>query len=581
MSRELTPTVGVARRLSTAWLAACVILGAVAAFSSGVSGGFDGVTRMYFVEHDLPVVGLGWAILLGAAALGGRLAAHDLRLPVSPRVLTVLASVGTALVAYAGVTLVFERHALSADELMVVFDAAVFRSGRLAAAVAPEWRAFAPAMQPSFLLPAPGNAWWISAYLPVNAMLRTGFDRLGDGALAGPVWAGVSVLLVYAIGRRLRPERPAFALTAAVLLATSSQLLITAMTPYAMSAHLALNLLWLWLFLRGGVPGHGGAMAVALAVTGLHQLVFHPLFAGPFVLGLWLTRRWGPAAAHTLAYVVIGLFWSSYFGWALPTPPADTGGTLGGLAERAVAMATSFELGDVADMAVNLLRFTVWQNPLTVPLLAVSLLATWRLDATTSALWAGLILTVLAMAALLPYQGQGWGYRYLHGLLGSASLLGALGWLRLVDGLSEPARRREWVAFGVVSLGALLVLLPLRAWQTHRYVHPYAAASRFIARVDADIVLVDEEDLWFGSDLVRNDPFLRNRPKVLRLQSLNSEGVAQLCGRGRVFLFDRTTAERFGMRTAEEPTTARTTELRRQMLSRSCGLVAWRASTNP
>jgi hypothetical protein len=34
------------------------------------------------------------------------------------------------------------------------------------------------------------------------------------------------------------------------------------MTPYAMSAHLALNLVWLWLFLRNTAASHAGAIAV-------------------------------------------------------------------------------------------------------------------------------------------------------------------------------------------------------------------------------------------------------------------------------------------------------------------------------
>ena len=86
---------------------------------------------------------------------------------------------------------------------------------------------------------------------------------------------------------------------AAVLLATSSQFLLTAMTPYSMTAHLALNLAWLWLFLRGGVVGHSLAIAVGALACGLHQLVFHPLFVAPFAL-------LSPCAGVVASVVVLG-----------------------------------------------------------------------------------------------------------------------------------------------------------------------------------------------------------------------------------------------------------------------------------
>jgi hypothetical protein len=35
------------------------------------------------------------------------------------------------------------------------------------------------------------------------------------------------------------------------------------------------------------------------------------------------------------------------------------------------------------------------------------------------------------MTAILPYQGHGFGYRYLHAQMGDAALLGAYGWQRL------------------------------------------------------------------------------------------------------------------------------------------------------
>jgi hypothetical protein len=47
----------------------------------------------------------------------------------------------------------------------------------------------------------------------------------------------------------------------------------------------------------------------------------------------------------------------------------------------------------------------------------------------------GLLLPLAVMTAILPYQGHGFGYRYLHAQMGDAALLGAYGWQRLGRGV--------------------------------------------------------------------------------------------------------------------------------------------------
>ena len=102
-----------------------------------------------------------------------------------------------------------------------------------------------------------------------------------------------------------------------ILLVCSSQFLITAMTPYAMTAHLALNMIWLWLFLRDTRGAHALAAGVAFVACGLHQVVFHPLFAAPFILSLLRARRWKLAGDYGAADARrhVGLF--RIFYWSL------------------------------------------------------------------------------------------------------------------------------------------------------------------------------------------------------------------------------------------------------------------------
>ncbi len=87
------------------------------------------------------------------------------------------------------------------------------------------------------------------------------------------------------------------------------------MTPYAMTAHLAFNLAWLWLFLRRGPPAQVAAMAVGFLATGLHQLVFFPLFALPFLAEDFLSGRRSGAVAHGLVIALGVLAWSNYDGF--------------------------------------------------------------------------------------------------------------------------------------------------------------------------------------------------------------------------------------------------------------------------
>jgi hypothetical protein len=505
------------------------------------------LTEFFFYAQDLPVAGLMLlltsALYLVPARTPTRLLAPDWR-TVSLIALAVVAF------AWAGSFLIYDNFALSMDEFMARFDAQILASGRLAAPVPPEWRAYVDALQMRFLLDTPGHAWWVSGYLPVNAAFLALASRLGAENLMPAFWAGLSVLAVFGVARRLWPDKPGAALVAAGLLATSPQLLITAMTPYAMSAHLALNLVWLWLVLRGGRLGHGAAAGVAFLATGLHQLIFHPLFAAPFVLELWLARRWKPALWHTSAYLAIGCFWALYPSPLLHALSAASGSTDAasgsGMLLRAFVLLRGFQFADVGYVVKNLVRFSTWQSLLAVPLALVALPGALRAGGPLRAMVLGFVLTLTTVILLMPYQGHGWGYRYLHGLLGSTCLLAAWAWERLAKGSDAPAPARR-AAFAAAAIATLALVLPLRAWQAHAFEHPYAVAVREIQATPADIVLVDDVAAPFAMDLVRNSPFLTNRPLVLGLTRLNAAQVRDLCARGAVAVYDRKRAKAAGL----------------------------------
>lgn len=465
-----------------------------------------GLSEFLWRQQDWPVVAALLALLLMLRRLtGGRVLALQLS-----TLAIAAAAVAVAMVAWAGHYGLFAGYNLSRDEQMVLFDSQILTRGQWFAVLPPEWAGLGDALNREFTLPLANPAAWVSAYLPGNAALHAGFAALGDPHMTAPVLAAIAVLALADIARRIWPgDAPPQAVTLICLL-LSGQFLLTAMTTYAMTAHLALNLLWLALFLRDRPWGYALALLVGFVATGLHQPIFHPLFVAPFLLWLIEQRRWRLLAVLVTGYAAIGLFWLAWpmmitatanAGAALATTPAGADyvtrliDTLGGWKPHGLWL-----------MALNLLRFAAWQHLLLLPLAVLGVAAGWRANGLVRALTIGPILTIAAMLILLPYQGHGWGYRYLHGLIGNFCLLAGFGWLALRDHGWDS--RRLIVSSTVVTLAAMLWL----ANGARAMVAPYAAVDRQIAAMTADFVIIDDRAAPFAQDLVYNPPYLDRRP---------------------------------------------------------------------
>lgn len=528
-------------RLALAGLAWLAVLGLIIAINLAVGPASHHLvilTDVFAVTEDA-VVGVGMALFLAAIpAMAAPASAADAAQAFAARHggrVVLFAALLVATLGFAGWWYVFQAWPLSGDEFWAAFDTDILRRGRFMAPIPPVWAPYVHALQPTWRLETPDHAFWASTYLPVNAALRAAFAFLGSPALAGPAWSALSVGLTWDLARRLWPERRDAAFVAAILLASSAQLIVTAMTPYAMPAHLALNLAWLSLFLRRGAAAQAGAIAVALLATGLHQWLFSPLFAAPFIAQQWIHGSRRAAALHAIAYGLICVFWIAWPGLLFtahgyPFLAPSHGAT-------AFALANAFNPFSGGLMAENLLRLTTWQNLLTAPLALMS--AGFAARERASPLFAmavgiGLILVFLLL--ITPFQGHGWGYRYLHGYLGSLCLLAAGAWVRLTA--DEPLRRRAWAIFGLASAVSILVLAPLRMGQARTYAAPAVANWRALTHAGAEVMVVDVDSLWFGMDLVRNDPFLTNEPKVMRLDALAPGEIAALCGAHKTRLFE-------------------------------------------
>ncbi|HEU4379136.1 MAG TPA: hypothetical protein VFR73_11225 [Hyphomicrobiaceae bacterium] len=511
------------------------------------------LTFMLMQTHDVPVLLAVCALLLALAAvpLPAVLGQWAKNLASWPPYNVVVPIVAAVLVVAWGTRYVANYTPVSHDEIMAAFDAAIFASGRIMAPIEPQWRSLSWALEPVFRLPVAGDVAWVSTYLPGNAAIRGLLGNVFDAAIVNAMLVGVALVALAGVARRLWPERPELAAVAVVLAVTSSQVLCMGMTPFAMTAHLTLNMVWLWLYLRNTHLSHAAAIAVGFLATGLHQLIFHPIFAAPFILHMLIDRRWRLGAVYATSYAAIGVFWIVYWQLLLAghgiAAPAEQPVGVSFFFDRVAGMLRDFSASGPETMLQNLLRFSAWQNPLLVVLLVPGMILGWKSGGVMRCLTAGIVLTLLAMLILLPYQDIGWGYRYVHGLIGSAALLAAFLWGKLIAQLQLGERLAAWCVMAAGTAVALLILLPIHAWQMYAYLSPYTRANASIAGSTSEAVVIATFGIHHGIELVRNDPYLRNRPLTFDIGVLDDALARELCSKMRVSVFGGEEAQQFGI----------------------------------
>lgn len=482
-----------------------------------------------FTAQDMPV------LLMGCGALGlfglfaGLMPAGRLEWARDGRVVAALILV-FALLAWAGRYWLLENYALSRDEEVAEFAATAMRDGFLGRPIPFEWIDYRRAIMPEFFSPFGADRYWTAAYLPLNAGFRALCGWIGDPDLAGPILLLIGLFALWRSALRLFPARTDAVAVTLLMALGSAQLLVTGMTPYAMTAHFALNMLWLALVLRGDCLGHGAAGVVTLLLAGVHQYHYPFVFLAPFLLWFALGRRWGALMFHSAMIALAVLIWAKLWPAMLVDwygPPADVRPSAG-VADK---MNSLMERLEKWRPLLHLSRFLAWNNLLLVPLALIGLWRMgWRAALRGERVALPLGLGALGMAVLSIDQGYGWGYRYLHGFIGSFALLAGFGW----TSFRRPDTRAVW-ASGLVALltGSFLMA------RAHHYVAPYAAVHRLIMNSGADIVLVDPRGGRYVTDVVRGregEPL--GRPIVMNIGMLDSGRVARLCARYDVAVLD-------------------------------------------
>ena len=450
-----------------------------------------------------------------------------------------------------GTYLIHHAHDVAIDESLPGLQARIFLSGQLLASAPEEWSAMSRALFPFIFFHDVENGVWGSVYRPVHAAIRAAFSLVSLDTLTNAILTALSVVLIVGVARRLWPDRRDAAILAAVLLATGPQFLFTGMTGFAWPAHLCLNLLWLWLYLRDDRLGHGLAALVGFAAVGLHQINVHPLFVLPFMLSLVWSRRWWLSLFYASTYSAAVLIWSMWHDIAvlLSAGPAVAGGSPGQGQEyvrHTLSLIGLEKLVLQPLMAFNLLRLLAWQNIMILPLIYVAMRRWSSAPQAVRLLAWGCILMMIPYVLMMPNQYYAWGYRYAHGLLGSFALIAAHGWVML----SETGRpvvvivRRAIIGFTILVLA---VGVPLRAVQMESFTRPFAEANRHIHALQTDVVLVDVGKVWFPSTVIRNDPFLADRPLVLSFLYLTPDQLRQVCRDYSVTVIDDEELARLGV----------------------------------
>lgn len=469
-----------------------------------------------------------WLLLVGAVLMA--LACYKVpersRLPVLRSRSWLIFAAVLIIITYLGHGLILADYDLTRDEQMASFDAAVFAQGHLVQRIPTFWRDHADALNTLFMYPAEHRSAWISAYLPFNAALRALLGLVATPYLAGPLMTALGAIALWGCVRRLWPDDREAGFVAMVLYGGSAQILMTGMTSYAMPAHLALDLSWLWLFLRRSRVADLAALAVGFVATGLHQPLMHPMVIAPFLLLLLVERRWDRAALYFVGYAVIGAFWLWWPNWvwslvqASPDAPRPEG--VDYLTRLTTTIRDQSPFG-LLNMAANLLRFIAWQHLLLVPLMLIGARLA-RGNRMVAALAGGLVLTTVVMTVILPIQGLGFGYRYLHGLIGNGILLAIYGWKSLGP------RQAQWRTLLLRTTAAgLIVLLPLQAWMAHEIYALSARMSRAIDATSADYAVIGIDDAPGSSDFSYNPPTLDRRPLRLVRGELDGQLITAIC----------------------------------------------------
>lgn len=443
----------------------------------------------------------------------------------------------TALLA-AGTYFIYHNHPLSMDEFSPLFQARIFASGHLAGNYPVELLdSLVPKeFQNYFITISRTSGAVVGQYWPGFALLLTPFEWLGVPWLCNPILAGVSLWFMCDIATRVTGDHQAGG-WALLLAVASPAFMANSISFYSMTAHLCLNLGFVWLLLqptpmRALAAGMVGSLALVM-----HNPLPHMLFALPWVI--WMAadvRRFKSLLALLAGYLplalVLGLGWLN-FRYGLNARPAGMGGEipLGSLAPatgpsfitRALGLFGFVNLPDLTVVGFRIagaVKLWIWAAPGLLVFAALGYDRFHRYPAVVLMAFSA-VMTFLGYFLVQFDQGHGWGYRYFHSAWGVIPILAAC----MLAGATEGSRRL--IAFvGAAAILSLVFGNGLRAVQIESFVSRHLAQVPRIEASGKHILMIDTKVGYYTADLVQNDPFLRS--DTVRMVSLGAAKNAEL-----------------------------------------------------
>lgn len=466
-------------------------------------------------------------------------------IPARPGIRDLLRWIGThpaivaaasAIAMCAGALLLYQNHPLSMDEYTVLFQSKVFAAGHLNGRLpAPllDWLV-APGFHTLFFNASEATGKIVSAYWPSFALLLAPFTLLGIPWACNPVLSACAIMAIHRLTLRLFEDTEVAGL--AVLLTIASPVFFAdGISYYSMQAHLLANTVYALLLVQPTSRRAFWAGVVGSIALTLHNPVPHMLFSLPWIF--WIARS--TERRRLLVPLVVGylpLCLLLGFGWFL---------FAGHLMHEGMHVVTNapplirrilwpFALPSATLLlarAIGVAKVCLWAVP---GLVVLAVFGAWkrRRDERCRLFVASAILTFVGYLFVWSDQGHGWGFRFFHSAWMVLPVLaaGTLAGMTTAEESIEPRDREQLRAFVVAcALGALLFGVGLRGAQIHRFIANDLSQLPRYTGPGRRIVLVNANDMFYGADLVQNDPWLRGNE--VRMLSHGSSADAAMIRR--------------------------------------------------
>ncbi len=417
-----------------------------------------------------------------------------------------------------GTFLFYQRFPLCMDEFWMQLGAKGFAGGLAKIPLPENLHPYAEAVVAHMGLIGDAGSWQASNYLPTYAMILAVFYRLGLEWIFNPLCAGLTVWLSYWVAGLIWPKDRQAPLVAAVFTAFSCQYLIVGMSLYAMAAYPPLHLLWLGLYLK---RYYWALPLLGIIIMGIHQPVVHALLIWPFLLRMMRRREWKAWSYLVLMYGLSSIFW---FFWISHMQPETDFAQVPSRFFHFLPITLPYRILEV-------LHIFNWNMLLCAPLFLLALRLLRFFDDTMRDLAYGLGGVLLFYSFFLFTQGHGWGGRYFHPNLPAFIFLSVAAWRLLKEDIGKQV---AWnLVFYAISV-AVLIQLPARCWQVSDFITPYRKGAELIRSYQTDYVIADTRGIYYGVDLIRNDPYLVEKPIVFNKYYMDPEDIEVLRQRGTV-----------------------------------------------